>query len=128
DVSYLTFQGGFDKSRVKTVTLLIAATSGNTNVSVTFEGIGTNVGEPAYMAPSFAIDPAYVFAPHTQTTHSFLTSGVPTPDVSWTGKPDWMTITTSKTSEGRLVTMSGNPGAAYADHSLSFHADVANSL
>ena len=128
DVSYLTFQGGFDKSRVKTVTLLIAATSGNTNVSVTFEGIGTNVGEPAYMAPSFAIDPAYVFAPHTETTHSFLTSGVPTPDVSWTGKPDWMTITTSKTSEGRLVTMSGNPGAAYADHSLSFHADVANSL
>lgn len=128
DVSYLTFQGGFDKSRVKSITLTMAATQSDTNVSVTFEGIGTNVGEPAYMAPSFSTAAAYEFPANTSTTHSFTVTGLPAPDVTWTGKPAWMTITTAPTTGGRQVTMSGNPGTAYADHSIAFHANVANSL
>lgn len=128
DVAVLSFQSGFDRAHVKSVTLLVAATTSYQNVSVTFDGIGTNVGEPSYELPIFGNAAAYEFAPNTSTTHTFTVTGNPAPDVSWTGKPSWMSISTSGTAGGTLVTMSGNPGTAYADSSIAFHADVANSL
>lgn len=128
DVSVLNFQSGFDRGHVKSVALLIAATTNNQNVGVTFEGIGTNVGEPSYEAPSFGNAAAYDFPASTATTKTFVVTGNPAPDVTWTGKPSWMTITTSAVSGGRQVTMSGDPGIAYSDSNIAFHADVANSL
>lgn len=128
DVSVLNFQSGFDKGHVKSVSLLIAATTNNQNVAVTFVGIGTNVGEPAYQAPSFGNAAAYEFPASTSTTKTFTVTGNPAPDVTWSGKPSWMTITTSAVSGGRQVTMSGNPGTAYSDSNVAFHANVANSL
>jgi len=128
DVSVLSFQGGFDKGHVKSVALYIAATTNNQNIAVTFEGIGTNVGEPSYVAPSFGSAAFYEFPENTSTTKTFTVTGNPAPDVSWTGKPSWMTITTSTTSGGRQVTMTGNPGTAYSDSNISFHANVASSL
>jgi len=128
DVAVLSFQGGFDRSQVKSVTLKIAATTNNQDVAVTFEGIGANVGEPAYAAPAFGSSAAYEFPADTTTTKTFTVTGNPAPDVSWTNEPSWMTITTSATSGGRSVTMTGNPGVAYSDTAIAFHADVANSL
>ncbi|GMA92214.1 hypothetical protein GCM10025869_27430 [Homoserinibacter gongjuensis] len=39
-----------------------------------------------------------------------------------------MTVTTSATSGGTSLVLSGNPGTAYVDTSIDVHADVANSL
>src|SRR5690606_34007586 len=106
----------------------VSATTSNQDVSVTFQGIGTNVGEPAYEAPSIGGPGSYAFPPSTTTTHTITVTGNPAPDVSVTGKPAWMTVTTSATSGGTSLVLSGNPGTAYVDTSIDVHADVANSL
>ncbi|MFT4285897.1 MAG: putative Ig domain-containing protein, partial [Protaetiibacter sp.] len=128
DVAVFSFPPGFDKGHVKSITLYVTATAGNQSVSVTFQGIGTNVGEPAYEAPSIDGPDSYAFAPSTTTTHTFTVAGNPTPDVTVTGRPAWMSATTSPTAGGTLVTLSGNPGTAYSDTSIHVHADVASSL
>ncbi|CAM5782942.1 beta strand repeat-containing protein [Cellulomonas persica] len=129
DVAVFSFPSGFDRSRVKKITLFVSATESNRNVSVTFEGIGTNVGEPVYQAPAFAGTDALVFPPSTSTTRTVTVTGNPAPDVSVTsGKPTWMTVTTSKSGSTTTVSLSGNPGTAYADSTITLHADVANAL
>jgi hypothetical protein len=128
DVAVFTFPSGFDRHQVKSITLLISTPSNNQDISVTFEGIGTNVGEPSYEAPSIGGPGTYAFTPSTTTTHTITVTGNPAPDVSVTGKPAWMTVTTSATSGGTSLVLSGNPATAYVDTSIDVHADVANSL
>lgn len=128
DVAVFNFANGFRKDAVKSVTLIVAATTNNQNVSVTFDGIGTNVGEPAYEAPSIGAPTSLVFPPSTATVHTFTVTGNPAPDVAVSGQPAWMTAATSSTTGGTLVTLSGNPGTSYSDTSIHVHADVANSL
>lgn len=129
DVAVFTFPSGFDRSRVKKVTLFVSATTTNQNVSVTFEGIGANVGEPTYVAPAFASTSPLVFPPSTTTTRTVAVTGNPAPDVTMTsGKPSWMNVSTSKSGTTTTVTLTGNPGTSYADTSVTLHADVANAL
>ncbi|MDN4481262.1 hypothetical protein [Demequina muriae] len=128
DVSYLSNADGIDKTRVTSITLTVAATSNNENVAVTFDGIGTNVGEPTYEMPSILADEAYGFPASQTTTRTFDVTGFPAPDVSVTNTPAWMTATTSKGTDTTTVTLTGNPGTTYGEATINVHADVANSL
>lgn len=129
DVAVFTFPAGFDRSRVVKITLVVSATQSHQNVSVTFEGIGTNVGEPIYRAPAFTSTDPLVFPPSTSTTRTVTVTGNPAPDVSVaSGKPSWMTVSTSTSGSTTTVTMSGNPGTSYQASPITLHADVANSL
>ncbi|GEL94456.1 beta strand repeat-containing protein [Cellulomonas composti] len=129
DVAVLSFQSGFDRGHVKSITLLVAAVTNNSNVSVTFEGIGANVGEPSYEMPSIGGSDEYVFPASTTTTWTVPVTGNPAPDVSVTaGKPGWLTFSTSKSGSTTTGTMTGNPGTGYGVWDMTIHADVANSL
>ncbi|AEI11364.1 putative Ig domain-containing protein [Cellulomonas gilvus] len=129
DVAYLHFPAGFDRAHVRTVTLLVAATAAHQDVSVTFEGVGSNVGEPAYQAPVIGGPDAYAFPASTTSTRTFTVTGNPAPDVTVTsGKPAWLGVSTAKSGSTTTVTLTGDPGATYADVTMRVHADVANSL
>ncbi|NCT92463.1 hypothetical protein GXB85_16120 [Cellulomonas sp. APG4] len=129
DVAVLSFQSGFDRTQVKSVALLVAATTSNQNVAVTLEELRASNGEPVYQAPAFTSTAPLVFPPSTSTTRTVTVTGNPAPDVSVTSAtPSWMTVSTSKSSSATTVTLSGNPGTAYAETSLSLHANVAGSL
>ncbi|MFV0285731.1 MAG: hypothetical protein ACK5IM_04985, partial [Demequina sp.] len=126
DVSYLQFEGGFDKSQVKSITLLMAATTSNQAIGVTFEGVGSNVGEPAYQAPVIGAASGYVFDGYS--SYSFDITGYPTPTVGVTGVPAWLTVVQTPGDGVVRVTLSGDTGGAYANASVRFTATVANSL
>lgn len=128
DVAVLDFDNGFDKSQVKSVTLLVAATKNNQNVSVTFEGLGANVGEPSYAAPVIGAEDQYAFLASQQSEYSFTVTGYPAPDLSFTSVPGWMTVSTTKGYSATEVTLSGNPGTNYTQTSILVRANVANSL
>mgnify|MGYP001338151557 CR=1 FL=1 len=129
DVAVLTFPAGFDRTRVTSITLRISATAANQNVSVTLEQVGTGTDEPTYQAPAFASTDPLVFPPSTSTTRTVTVTGNPAPDVSvLSGKPAWMTVSTSKAGSTTTVTMSGNPGTSYQATPVRLHADVAGSL
>ncbi|GMA34539.1 hypothetical protein [Demequina litorisediminis] len=126
DVSYLQFEGGFDKSQVKSITLLMAATASSQAIGVTFEGVGSNVGEPTYQAPAIGAASEYVFDGYRST--SFDVTGYPTPTVNVTGVPAWLTASQTTIDGGVRVTLSGDPGATATTASVHVAASVANSL
>lgn len=129
DVAVLSFQSGFDRTQVKSVALLVAATTSNQNVAVTLEELRASNGEPVYQAPAFASTAPLVFPPSTSTTRTVTVTGNPAPDVSVTSAtPSWMAVSTSKSGSTTTVTLSGNPGDAYTETALTMHANVAGSL
>ncbi len=129
DVAVLSFPSGFDRTRVKSIVLLVSATTPYQNVSVTLEGIGAGNGEPTYQAPSFGATTPLVFPPSTSTSRTVTVTGNPAPDVSVTsGKPAWMTVSTSKSGSTTTVTLSGNPATSYTDTTMTLRANVAGSL
>ncbi|MFV0286212.1 MAG: hypothetical protein ACK5IM_07470 [Demequina sp.] len=126
DVSYLQFEGGFDKSQVKSITLLMAATASSQAIGVTFEGVGSNVGEPTYQAPAIGAASEYVFDGYS--SYSFDVTGYPTPTVTATGVPSWLSVVQTPGDGVVRVTLSGDPGGSGTTASVRFTATVANSL